>query len=201
MASLRHGVKRNRIKYGRFWNESHCLAKCLILRSCASRKPTTFLERHKSHMSEAASMQVASHLRRGGSDLKILAIWVGSLAFGFVGGIVGQRFSGRQTLPANGPISTKAHSFELVDTAGRVVSVWRTDQWGRPFLGFSDAKWEGRIVIGPIDESDVMGAEPRDPNAPWGISVTAPGRTAYAALGTGIDFKTKKPTSFVTPIR
>jgi len=61
----------------------------------------------------------------------------------------------------------------------------------------SDAKWEGRIVVGPIEQSDVLSNEPPDINAAWSISVTAPGHVAHAALGTATDFKTKKPTGFV----
>ena len=47
----------------------------------------------------------------------------------------------------------------------------------------------------PIEQSDVAANEPPDSTA-WGISVTAPGRVAHAALGTGTDLSTKKPTGF-----
>lgn len=127
--------------------------------------------------------------------MKTSAILVGALVFGFLGGIAGNRFS-QQTMPTELTYSTRAHTFELLDPSGRVVSVWTTDQWGRPSLGFSDAKWEGRIVIGPIDQSDVVTKERPNLNSAWGISVTAPGHVAHAALGTGTDLTTKKPIGF-----
>jgi len=132
--------------------------------------------------------------------MKTPAIWFGALILGFIGGIAGHRFSNWQTMRTELTFSTRAHSFELLDPAGRVVSVWTTDRWGRPFLGFSDAKWEGRIVIGPIDQvdTDVVVNEPPDSNAAWGIRVTAPGQVAHAALGTAIDVTTKKPMGFAS---
>src|SRR5215467_2123427 len=126
--------------------------------------------------------------------MKTFAILMAALIFGFLGGIVSSRFS-QQTLPTELTFSTRAHTFELLNSSGRVVSVWTTDPWGRPFLGFSDAKWEGRIVIGPIDQEDVLTKEPPDSDA-WGISVTTPGHVAHAALGTARDQTTKKPTGF-----
>jgi len=127
--------------------------------------------------------------------MKTFAILMAALIFGFLGGIVSSRFS-QQTLPTELTFSTRAHTFELLNSSGRVVSVWTTDRWGRPFLGFSDAKWEGRIVIGPIEQSDYVTNEPPNPNSAWGISVTAPGHVAHAVLGTGTDPTTKKPIGF-----
>jgi hypothetical protein len=127
--------------------------------------------------------------------MKTIAMFVGALIVGFLGGIAGNRFS-QQTMSTEVTPSTRARTFELLDSSGRVVSVWTTDRWGRPLLGFSDAKWEGRIVIGPIDQSDVATNEPPDPNSAWGISVTAPGHVAHAVLGTGTDLTTKKPIAF-----
>jgi hypothetical protein len=109
--------------------------------------------------------------------------------------MAGQRVSNRKAM--NGlTFSARAHTFELVDRSGRVVSVWTTDSWGRPFIGLSDANWEGRVVIGPIDHSDVITKKPPDANAAWGISVTAPAHAAHAALGTATDMTTKKPVGF-----
>lgn len=128
--------------------------------------------------------------------MKTSATWLGALILGFIGGIAGQRFGKLQTISTEVTFSTKAHRFDLVDRSGRVVSTWTTDQWGRPLLQFSDAKWEGRIVIGPIEQADVSTNAPPDSNAAWGISVTAPGHVAHAELGTAIDATTKTPTGF-----
>ena len=128
--------------------------------------------------------------------MRTAAIWIGALILGFLGGIAGQRVSNRHAMNTDLTFSARAHTFELVDRSGRVVSVWTTDQWGRPFIGLSDAKWEGRIVIGPIDQSDAITNEPPDANAAWGISVTAPAHAAHAALGTATDLSTKKPVGF-----
>ena len=130
--------------------------------------------------------------------VKIAAIWTGALILGFLGGTLGQWLTGGRTVFINQALSTKAHIFELVDRSGRVVSVWTTDQWGRPFLGFSDATWEGRIVIGPIEHSDVISNKPPDVNAAWGISVTAPRYAAHVAFGTGTDERTGKPIGFAS---
>jgi hypothetical protein len=67
---------------------------------------------------------------------------------------------------------------------------------GTTILGIQRREVGGRIVIGPIEQSDVAANEPPDSNAAWGISVTAPGRVAHAALGTATDLSTKKPTGF-----
>jgi hypothetical protein len=128
--------------------------------------------------------------------VKTAAIWIGALILGFIGGVAGQRLGHLQEMNTTPTFSTRARTFELVGRSGRVVSVWTTDQWGRPFIGFSDANWEGRIVIGPIEQSDDN--QPPDVNAPWGISVTAPKRAAHAALGTAIDVTTKKPVGFAS---
>lgn len=128
--------------------------------------------------------------------MKTSATLLGALLLGFIGGIAGQRFSNRQQMSTDLTSSTRAHTFELTDRSGRVVSVWTTDHWGRPFIGLSDAKWEGRIVIGPIDQPDVISNEPPDPSAAWGISVTAPAHAAHAALGTATDPTTKKAVGF-----
>jgi hypothetical protein len=127
--------------------------------------------------------------------MKTIAILVGALILGFLGGIAGNRFS-QKGMPTEFMSSTRAQKFELLAPSGRVVSVWTTDQWGRPYLGLGDAKWEGRIVIGPIEQSDVATNEPPDPNSAWGIAVTAPGHVAHAVLGTGTDLTTKKPIAF-----
>jgi hypothetical protein len=129
--------------------------------------------------------------------MKTAAIWFGALILGFLGGIAGHRFSIWQTMPElTSP--RRAHSFELLDRAGDVVSVWTTDPWGRPILKFGDAKWEARILIGPLNQADVdvIPKEPPDPNAAWGVLVRAPGDAAHAALGTAIDTNTKKPAGF-----
>jgi len=62
-------------------------------------------------------------------------------------------------------------------------------------MTFNDAKWEGRIVIGPIIQSDVVTSQPPDPNSAWGISVTAPNHAAQAVLGTMTQVGTKLPTA------
>src|SRR5512133_1870042 len=131
-----------------------------------------------------------------GDCVRTIAIWTGALVLGFLGGITGQRVSNRQTMNTDLTSSARAHTFELVDRSGRVVSVWTTDSWGRPLIAFSDAKWEGRIVIGPIDQSDVVSTQPPDPNAAWGISVTAPAHAAHAVLGAGTNLTTKKIVGF-----
>lgn len=128
--------------------------------------------------------------------MKTVATWLGALIFGFIGGMAAQRFSNWQTMSTKLTFSTKAHTFELVDRSGRVVSQWTTDQWGRPLLQFSDAKREGRIVIGPLEQADMVTNVPPDPNGAWGIKITAPGHVAHAALGTTVDATTKKPTGF-----
>jgi hypothetical protein len=128
--------------------------------------------------------------------MRTIAIWLGALVFGFIGGIAGQRVVTRQIMNTEITSSARAHTFELVDSSGRVVSTWTTDHWGRPFIGFSDAKWEGRVIVGHIDQSDTSPTEPPNPNAPWGIKVTAPSNAAHAVLGTGIDYATGKPHGF-----
>lgn len=116
-------------------------------------------------------------------NVRTIAIWVGALIFGFIAGVAGQRVVTRQTMNADITSSARAHTFELLDSSGRVVSIWTTDHWGRPFIGFSDSKWEGRVIVGNIDQSDSPTTKPPDPNAPWGIRVTAPAHAAHAALG------------------
>ncbi len=130
------------------------------------------------------------------SQLKTLTMWIGALLFGAVGGILGQRFSAPKSLPEAVPAHRGA-KFELTDASGRVVSVWAVDQWGRPYLGMSDAKWEGRIIIGPILRPDIVGKEPPESDA-WGVEITAPGRTAHAVLGTSVPLNSKQPTGFVS---
>jgi hypothetical protein len=127
--------------------------------------------------------------------MKMIAIWLGALALGFIGGIAGHRFSIWQTMSSELTPPTKAHSFELLDPSGKVVSVGTTDPWGRPVLAFSDAKMEGRIVIGPINETDVTTKAPPDSDA-WGVRVIAPGHAARAAVGTQTDMTAKKTTGF-----
>ena len=129
--------------------------------------------------------------------VKTLVIWVGALVFGFFGGVIGQRLSNGSSASTGLASTTKAHAYELVDRSGLTVSIWTVDTWGRPYLGMSDAKWEGRIVIGPIEGSDVVSNEPPEWDA-WGIEVTAPGRTAHAVLGTSTPLDTKKPTAFIS---
>ena len=51
-------------------------------------------------------------------------------------------------------------------------------------------------MIEPIDGAGVV-TKPPDSDA-WGISVTAPGHAAHAALGTATDVTTQKPTGFAT---
>jgi hypothetical protein len=75
--------------------------------------------------------------------VKTAAIWFCALILGFIGGVAGHRFSNWKTMPSGLTSATRAHTFELLDPSGQVVSVWTTDRWGRPYLGFSDAKWEG----------------------------------------------------------
>jgi len=123
-------------------------------------------------------------------------IWIGALLFGAIGGILGQRFSVPKSLPEAVP-AHRAGKFELTDASGRVVSVWTVDQWGRPFLGMSDAKWEGRIIVGPILAPHVLGKEPPESDA-WGVEVTAPGRTAHAMLGTSVPLNSKGATGFIS---
>jgi hypothetical protein len=127
--------------------------------------------------------------------MKTAAILFGALILGFIGGIAGHRFSNWQTMPTELTSPSKAHSFELLDPSGRVVSVWTTDGWGRPFLALGDAKREGRIVVGPIDDADVVTNEPPDSDA-WGIKVRAPGHAAQAALGIATDVTAKKTNGF-----
>jgi hypothetical protein len=129
--------------------------------------------------------------------LRTIATLFASFILGFLGGIAGHRFS-TQRLNAQMPPATKAHTFELLDSSGRVASIWTTDEWGRPVLVFNEAKWEGRIVIGPINESDVVTSEPPDANSAWGISVTAPGRAAHAVLATTTNADTKRPTAGIS---
>src|ERR1700694_569747 len=119
--------------------------------------------------------------------MKTTAILFGALVLGFLGGIAGYRVSAWQTMSDELASSRRAHSFELLDRAGQVVSVWTTDQWGRPILVFNDAKWEGRIMIGPLDQAntDVVTNQPPNANATWGILVTAPSHAAHAALEIG----------------
>ena len=123
-------------------------------------------------------------------------IWIGAFLFGVAGGVLGQRFSAPTSLPES-VLAQRARKFELTDASGRVVSLWTVDQWGRPFLGMSDAKWEGRIIIGPILAPDFVGKGPPEPDA-WGIEVTAPGHIAHAVLGTAGPLKSKEPTAFVS---
>lgn len=127
--------------------------------------------------------------------MKIAATWAGALLLGFIGGLAGQRLS-TQPLPPALASSHRAAEFELTDRSGRVVSVWTTDQWGRPYLGMSDAKWEGRVIIGPILASDVVDERPKWDA--WGIEVTAPGRTAHAWLGTTIPMNAQQATGFIS---
>ena len=128
--------------------------------------------------------------------MKTLAIFVGALVFGFVGGILGQRFSSPRIAPELTSF-VRSHSFELIDSSGRVVSIWTVDRWGRPYLGMSDAKWEGRLVIGSIGQGDVVSNEGPDPGDPWGISVTAPGHEAHAMFGTSTPLGTNQPIGFI----
>lgn len=128
--------------------------------------------------------------------MKTIAAWLGALVLGFMGGIAGHRFSEAQMMRTELTYSTRAHTFELLDTSGRVVSVWTTDQWGRPSIGFGDSKWEGRVVVGSIEQSDVVENKPPDSNTEWGIRVTAPSHAAHAILATGTDPATKKPAGF-----
>ena len=128
--------------------------------------------------------------------MKILIIWIGAFLCGVAGGVLGQRLGAPTTVPEALP-AHRAGRFELTDATGRVVSVWTVDQWGRPFLGMNDAKWEGRIILGPILGPDVVGKEPPEWDA-WGIEVTAPGRTAHAVLGTSVPLKSKEPIGFVS---
>jgi len=126
--------------------------------------------------------------------LKTLTIWVGAFVFGLAGGVLGQKLS--NPAPAvEGVSAHRAAKFELTDTSGRVVSVWTVDKWGRPFLGMSDAKWEGRVIIGPIFRSDEEESKPPESDA-WGIEVTAAGRTASAAIGTFAAVNSKKTKWF-----
>jgi hypothetical protein len=129
--------------------------------------------------------------------MKASATLLGALILGFLGGIAGHRFS-TQRMNAELSPSTRAHTFELLDSSGRVASLWTTDEWGRPFLVFNDAKWEGRIVIGPISQSDVVTSGPPDANSAWGISVTAPSHAARAVLATTTQADTKRPTAGVS---
>ena len=139
---------------------------------------------------------MAKQGRRKEYGLKTVMIWIGALLFGTAGGVLGQRFSVPTSVPEAVP-AHRAGKFELTDASGRVVSVWTVDRWGRPFLGMGDAKWEGRIIIGPILAEDVAGKEPPESDA-WGVEVTAPGRTAHAVLGTSVPLKSKEPTGFVS---
>lgn len=150
----------------------------------------------------APALQVFDHRRGKAFIVKTAAIWIGAMLFGFIGGLAGQKFStpkfSNPRPAASDSAPLRSHTFELTDPSGRVVSLWTTDKWGRPFIGLSDAKWEGRIVIGPLYESDFDNGEPPDPNAAWGIRVTAPGHAAYATVGTSVDEKTKKPSGFAS---
>jgi hypothetical protein len=128
--------------------------------------------------------------------MKTVSIWFGAMFFGFIGGIAGARFNNRHTISAELLSPTRGHQFELLDSSDRVASVWTTDQWGRPLLTFNDAKWEGRIVIGPISQTDMPTDKSPDSNDVWGISVTAPQHAAHATLGTGFDMNTRKPSGF-----
>ena len=128
--------------------------------------------------------------------MKAIAVWLVALILGFIGGIAGHRFSEAQMMRTELTYSTRARTFELLDISGRVVSVWTTDQWGRPFIGFGDPKWEGRVVVGSIEQSDFVRNEPPDSNSECGIRVTAPSHAAHAILGTGTDHSTKKPVGF-----
>ena len=128
--------------------------------------------------------------------LKTLAIWIGALLLGFFGGLVGQRFSSCKSV-ASITSSQRAGKFELTDASGRVVSVWTVDRWGRPYLGMNDAKWEGRVIIGPILAPDAIGNEPPESDS-WGIEMTAPGRTAHAWLGTTTAMNSKATTGFIS---
>lgn len=129
--------------------------------------------------------------------MKTASIWLGALILGFIGGIAGAKFRDWQRIPVELTSVARTHKFELLDPSGRVVSIWTTDQAGRPFLAFSDAKWEGRIRIGPIEQADMATDKASDSKNTWGISVTAPEHAAHATLGTGFDLNTKKPTGFV----
>lgn len=129
--------------------------------------------------------------------MKTASIWLGALIFGFIGGIAGARFNNRQTKPTELTSPTRGHQFELLDSTGHVASIWTTDQRGRPFLAFNDAKGEGRIVIGPISQEDVASDRSPDSHDAWGINVTAPEQAARATLGTAINLNTKKQTGFV----
>jgi hypothetical protein len=97
---------------------------------------------------------------------------------------------GALTSPAIAP------RFELLDSSGRVISIWTTDQHGRPFLALSDAKWEGSIRIGPIEQGNLATGSPSERDA-WGIDVTAPEHAANATLGTSLNLNTKKQSGFV----
>jgi hypothetical protein len=126
--------------------------------------------------------------------VKLTIMWIGALLFGFLGGLLGEKFSAPKA--ADLPGATRAQGFELLDRSGNVVSVWRTDQWGRPLLAFGDKAWEGRIVIGPLFPSDI--ANERNPTDTWGVTVEAPSHAARATLGTSTPITTKTPTGFVS---
>lgn len=128
----------------------------------------------------------------------MLTIWAGALVFGFLGGTLGQRLIGHPTTSPELTSASRARRFELVDPSGRIVSIWTMDSAGRPYLAMNDRRWEGRVVIGPIEGFDVVGNEPPPENlAAWGIRVTAPGHAALAAVGTSIQPGAKQPSGFI----
>jgi len=74
--------------------------------------------------------------------MKTPAIWFGALILGFIGGIAGHRFSNWQTMRTELTFSTRAHSFELLDPAGRVVYLY-----GQPTDG-DDPSWDSAMRNG-----------------------------------------------------
>jgi hypothetical protein len=126
--------------------------------------------------------------------VKLSITWIGALLFGFLGGILGVKFSAPKTTDLPG--ATRAQEFELLDRSGHVVSVWTTDRFGRPLLAMNDKGWEGRIIIGPLFPPDVDNES--NPTDPWGITVEAPSHAARATLGMSTPTATKIPTGFVS---